>query len=134
MEKKYYRIEEVAKRTGLTKRAIRYYEDIELIKPVRTESQYRLYSDEDIEKISRIVSYKDSMGFSLNEVKDVFHLELIIKSITAGENRDMEMIKASVSAVENQIQLIEKKEETMRIVKKRYLEILDDLKTRQGSP
>lgn len=134
MEKKYYRIEEVAKRTGLTKRAIRYYEDIELIKPVRTESQYRLYSDEDIEKISRIVSYKDSMGFSLNEVKDVFHLELIIKSIMAGEKRDMEMIGASIAAIENQIKLIEKKEENMRIVKKRYLEILDDLKTKQGNP
>ena len=134
MEKKYYRIEEVAKRTGLTKRAIRYYEDIELIKPVRTESQYRLYSEEDIEKISRIISYKDSLGFSLNEVKDVFHLELIIKSISAGENRDKGMIKASIAAIENQIHLIEKKEETMRMVKKRYLEILDDLKSKQGSP
>lgn len=134
MEKKYYRIEEVAKRTGLTKRAIRYYEDIELIKPVRTESQYRLYSEEDIEKISRIISYKDSLGFSLNEVKDVFHLELIIKSISAGENRDKGMIEASIAAIENQIHLIEKKEETMRMVKKRYLEILDDLKSKQGSP
>lgn len=134
MEKKYYRIEEVAKRTGLTKRAIRYYEDIELIKPVRTESQYRLYSEEDIEKISRIISYKDSLGFSLNEVKDVFHLELIIKSISAGENRDKGMIEASIAAIKNQIHLIEKKEETMRMVKKRYLEILDDLKSKQGSP
>ena len=133
MEKKYYRIEEVAKRTGLTKRAIRYYEDIELIKPVRTESQYRLYSEDDIEKVSRIKSYKDSLGFSLNEVKDVFDLELIIKSITAGENRDKGMIGASIAAIESQIQLIEKKEETMQFVKKRYMEILNDLKSKQNT-
>lgn len=45
MENKYYKIEEVAKKTGLTKRAIRYYEDVELIKPIRVESSYRLYTE-----------------------------------------------------------------------------------------
>ncbi len=133
MEKKYYRIEEVAGQTGLTKRAIRYYEDIELIKPVRTESQYRLYSEEDIEKISRIKSYKDSLGFSLNEVKDVFDLELIIKSIFAGENQNKEVIGTSITAIENQIHLIEKKEETLQKVKKRYLEIMSDLKSKHDA-
>lgn len=133
MEKKYYRIEEVAVQTGLTKRAIRYYEDIELIKPVRTESQYRLYSEEDIEKISRIKSYKDSLGFSLNEVKDVFDLELIIKSIFAGENQNKEVIGTSITAIENQIHLIEKKEETLQKVKKRYLEIMSDLKSKHDA-
>lgn len=133
MEKKYYRIEEVAGQTGLTKRAIRYYEDIELIKPVRTESQYRLYSEEDIEKISRIKSYKDSLGFSLNEVKDVFDLELVIKSIFAGENQNKEVIGTSITAIENQIHLIEKKEETLQKVKKRYLEIMSDLKSKHDA-
>ncbi len=127
MEKKLYRIEEVAKITGLTKRAIRYYEDIELIKPVRTESQYRLYSDEDIDRISRIRSYKDSLGFSLNEVKDVFDLELIIRGIIEGEHQDKEMIEKSVHAINKQIELIEQKEETMKRVKAKYMDILADL-------
>ena len=127
MEKKLYRIEEVAKITGLTKRAIRYYEDIELIKPVRTESQYRLYSDEDIDRISRIRSYKDSLGFSLNEVKDVFDLELIIRGIIEGEHHDKEMIEKSVHAINKQIELIEQKEETMKRVKAKYMDILADL-------
>ncbi|WP_179090334.1 MerR family transcriptional regulator [Paenibacillus sp. FSL H8-0548] len=43
------KIEEVAKRTGLTKRAIRYYEDIGLISaPERSQGGMRLYSEEDI--------------------------------------------------------------------------------------
>jgi len=130
MDQQYYRIEDVAKRTGLTKRAIRYYEDIELIKPVRTEAQYRLYSEDDIEKISRIKSYKDSLGFSLNEVKEIFDLELIIKSIFNGENQNKDVIGKSIKAIENEIKLIEKKEETMLKVKKRYLKVLADLKSK----
>lgn len=129
MEQQYYQIEEVAKRTGLTKRAIRYYEDIELIKPVRTESQYRLYSEDDIEKISRIKSYKDSLGFSLNEVKEIFDLELIIKSIFDKESQNKDMIERSIKEIENQIKLIEKKEEAMLKVKKRYLEVLAELQS-----
>jgi Predicted transcriptional regulators len=130
MEMNIYQIEEVAKRTGLTKRAIRYYEDIELIKPIRTNSQYRLYSEEDIEKITRIRTYKDSLGFSLNEVKDIFDLELVIKSLSNGEVQHNDKIETSIAAIEHQIQLIEIKEETMEKVKKRYLEILQDLKNK----
>ena len=133
MEKQYYRIEEVANRTGLTKRAIRYYEDIELIKPVRTEAQYRLYSEDDIDKITRIKSYKDSLGFSLNEVKDVFDLELDIRSISQGENQNQDMMEKSITAIEHQIHLIEKKEEMMLKVKNRYLEVLTDLKTKHSN-
>ena len=128
MDQQYYQIEDVAKRTGLTKRAIRYYEDIELIKPVRTQAQYRIYSEDDIEKILRIKSYKDSLGFSLNEVKEIFDLELIIKSIFNGENQEKDVIEKSIESIENEIKLIEKKEETMLKVKKRYIEVLTDLK------
>ncbi len=130
MEENFYRIEEVARRTGLTKRAIRYYEDMELIQPQRTESQYRLYSEEDIDKITRIRSYKDSLGFSLNEIKDAFQLEFVIRSISAGEKTDLDAIQNSIQAIENQIQLIEKKEITMQRVKKRYHEILLELKNK----
>lgn len=131
MDKHLYRIEDVAKKTGLTKRAIRYYEAMELIKPVRTEAQYRLYSDDDIEKIARIKSYRESLGFSLNEVKDVFDLELTIRSIVRGENQNKDMIEKSIRAIENQIRLIENKEETMKRVKHKYLEVLEDLQEKQ---
>ena len=50
-----YRIEEVAARTGFTKRTLRYYEEIGLITPAgRSEGNYRLYSEEDVARLRRI--------------------------------------------------------------------------------
>lgn len=127
MENKYYRIEDVAIKTGLTKRAIRYYEDIELIKPVRAESSYRLYTEEDIEKISRIKELRDSLGFSLNEVKAIFDLELDLKNIFKGEKQDHALVDKSIRLINQQIKLIEEKEQTLKRVKEKCAEILEKL-------
>jgi len=81
MDTKYYKIEEVATKTGLTKRALRYYEDLELITPKRTDASYRLYSEEDIENIIRIKGFRKSLGFSLNDVKVIIELETDLKQI-----------------------------------------------------
>lgn len=129
MDEKHYRIEAVAKRTGLTKRAIRYYEDIELIKPIRTDARYRLYSEEDIEKILRIRSYRDSMGFTLIEIKDIFELELNIKSIFAGDDQNEILVENSIKSIETQIKLIEQKQETLQRVRSHYLDVLTKLRT-----
>src|SRR6476661_4626578 len=62
----YYRIEQVAARTGLTKRTLRYYEEIGLLPPpTRTEGNYRLYSAADIARLERIKRMRDLLGFSL---------------------------------------------------------------------
>lgn len=127
MDKEYYRIEEVAIRTELTKRAIRYYEDIDLIKPIRTEAKYRLYTNEDIEKIVRIKSYKDRLGFSLNEIRDVFELEECMTNLFTEEETNLDKRNQLIDSMKEQIHLIEKKEETMRKVKERYLQILSKL-------
>jgi len=127
LDKEYYRIEEVAIRTELTKRAIRYYEDIDLIKPIRTEAKYRLYTNEDIEKIVRIKSYKDRLGFSLNEIRDVFELEECMTNLFTEEETNLDKRNQLIDSMKEQIHLIEKKEETMRKVKERYLQILSKL-------
>lgn len=128
MEKEYFKIEDVATKTGLTKRAIRYYEDIELIKPVRTESSYRLYTEEDIDKIIRIKELKDSIGFSLNEVKDIFDLELNLIDIFKGKKQDEKLVNGAIKTLGSQLKLIEEKEQTLGRVKNKYMEVLEKLK------
>lgn len=55
-----YKIDEVTKQVGLTKRTLRYYEEIGLIcPPERSEGNIRLYTDEDIARIKRIVEAKE---------------------------------------------------------------------------
>ncbi|HEV8190306.1 MAG TPA: MerR family transcriptional regulator [Ktedonobacterales bacterium] len=67
----FYRIEQVAERTGLTRRTLRYYEEIGLLPPPRrTEGNYRLYSEEDLAYIERIHQMKSALGLSLKEVEE----------------------------------------------------------------
>jgi DNA-binding transcriptional MerR regulator len=127
MDNKYYRIEDVAIKTGLTKRAIRYYEDIQLIKPVRSESSYRLYTEEDVDKIIRIRELRDSLGFSLNEVKDIFDLEQDLKKIFSKEKHDDALVDKSIKIIERQLRLIEEKEQTLKKVKDKCIEVLEKL-------
>ncbi|PEJ58570.1 MerR family transcriptional regulator [Bacillus sp. AFS002410] len=66
-----YKIDEVAKECNLTKRSIRYYEEIGLIPPPeRSEGGFRLYSDEHIERLKKIMNVRDVLGFSLQEVQE----------------------------------------------------------------
>ena len=72
----YFRIEQVAARTGLTKRTLRYYEEIGLLAPpTRTEGGYRLYSQADIAHLELIKRLRDLLGFSLAEIRELADAE-----------------------------------------------------------
>ena len=61
-------IRELAKKTGLTTTAIRYYESIGLLPPPeRAENNYRRYTSDDAERLRFIVSVR-SLGFNLDEI------------------------------------------------------------------
>ncbi len=63
------RIQEVSDETGLTSRAIRYYEELGLLAPAaRSEGAYRLYDVEDLERLRFIRGLRDDAGFSLAEI------------------------------------------------------------------
>jgi DNA-binding transcriptional MerR regulator len=71
-----YRIDQVAARTGLTKRTLRYYEEIGLLDPpVRTEGNYRLYSEADIARLERICTLKDALGLTLAEINTLIRTD-----------------------------------------------------------
>jgi len=116
-EKKLYRIEEISRITGMTKRTLRYYEDLKLIKPVRTDSSYRLYSDEDIERVNRIREIKESLGFSLGEVKDLLELYKNVENIINEKKHNPVLIENSMKEIEKQINLVENKETKLKKVK-----------------
>lgn len=63
------RITEVADEIGLTARAVRYYEELGLLKPsARSEGSYRLFDDDDLERLRFIRGLRDDAGFSLAEI------------------------------------------------------------------
>ena len=60
-------IRDVAKRTGLTSRALRFYEARGLLKPLRTDSGRRLYGRGELERIQQILALKRA-GLSLSQI------------------------------------------------------------------
>ena len=110
MDTTYYKIEEVAIKTGLTKKALRYYEDLKLIIPKRTDASYRLYSEEDIEDIIRIKDLRERLGFCLKDVKVIIELGNDVKRIFKEDLKDDDMIDKSINQIKMQITLLEEKE------------------------
>jgi DNA-binding transcriptional MerR regulator len=71
-----YTIEQVATRMGLTKRTLRYYEEVGLLPPTgRTEGNYRLYTDDDIQRLERIKELRDLLGFSLADIRELLEAD-----------------------------------------------------------
>ena len=69
MSERLLKIAEVAEELGLTARAVRYYEELGLLKPAaRSESSYRLFDDDDLERLRFIRGLRDDAGFSLAEI------------------------------------------------------------------
>ena len=62
---------EVARLSGVTIRTLRHYDQIGLLSPSgRTSAGYRQYSSQDIDRLQRILFYRE-LGFSLDEVKSI---------------------------------------------------------------
>jgi DNA-binding transcriptional MerR regulator len=74
MALQHMQIGEVADRTGLSLRTIRYYEEVGLVTPsARTSGGFRLYSETDLARL-RLVRRMKPLDFSLEEMKDVLTL------------------------------------------------------------
>ena len=75
-EQSLYTIEQVATRTGFTKRTLRYYEEVGLLLPTGcTEGNYRRYSEADVERLERIKNLRDLLGFSLADIREIMEAE-----------------------------------------------------------
>ncbi len=67
-------IGQVADRTGLSLRTIRFYEENGLVVPTaRSEGRFRLYSDDDVARLEVIKRMKP-LGFSLEEMQELLTL------------------------------------------------------------
>lgn len=66
-----YSIGKVASESNLTVRTLRYYDEIDLLKPSHVaKSGYRWYSKKDVLKLQRIIALKE-LGFDLRQIKEI---------------------------------------------------------------
>ena len=71
-ERRFYSIGEMCDAFGVTARALRFYEDEQLIAPERRGTT-RLYTDRDRARLTWILRGK-SVGFSLNDIRELLDL------------------------------------------------------------
>jgi MerR family copper efflux transcriptional regulator len=77
-------IGQVAERTGLSMRTIRYYEENGLVVPTtRTDGGFRLYSDGNVARLEVIKRLKP-LGFSLEEMQRLLTLLSDLDGATTG--------------------------------------------------
>jgi DNA-binding transcriptional MerR regulator len=71
------RIGEVAGRTGVTPRTIRYYEEIGLLGggEGRTQGKHRVYTEADVDRIQEIIRLRDLLGLSLDQLSQLLEAE-----------------------------------------------------------
>lgn len=112
----FLQIGEAADKTGLTQRTLRYYEEKGLLRPPsRMDGGFRLYSDEDIDRVEKIKQLKELLGFSLADIKEMLDAEDVRLQIKAEWRKDaglsekVDKIRKAREATAQQIALIDQK-------------------------
>lgn len=136
MEGSYMQIGQVAERMGLTQRTLRFYEEKGLLDPpTRMEGGFRLYSEEEIQRIEHIVQLKQLLGFTLTDIKEMIEAEEAITALKVqykelSQEQKEEALRRAIKVVETQRDLIEQKMEKLSQMRSFWQEKLDRYKMR----
>ncbi len=110
----YLQIGEVAERTGLTQRTLRFYEEKGLLRPpTRLEGGFRLYSEADIQRLEQIKRLQQLLGFSLAEIKEMVEAEEIKMQLRA-EYRPDSALPEKKAQLLRAIQVTERQHDLIR--------------------
>ncbi len=103
-----YKIGEFSKITGLTIKALRYYDEQEILTPsIRHENSYRIYNEQDFEKAG-IIKLLRSFEFSIAEIKDVLSVCNDGDDLHFVLREKQEMIKQNIASEKKRIKELEK--------------------------
>jgi DNA-binding transcriptional MerR regulator len=108
-------IRDAAARLHVTPRTLKYYEERGLVTPNRSEGRYRLYSEHDLEKFSRVLRLR-SLGFSLQGIVEMLKrpMETLgeggtgysassLREIEQALSQQVEAMDARISAVRREL-------------------------------
>ncbi len=98
------RVKEVCMLAGVSRRTLQYYDDTGVLPVERSDGNERLYSEEKLKKLSRILTYKRA-GMKLEEIKDV--IELPDEKQVHALREHIENLTGRKQEIEDQIKFIE---------------------------
>lgn len=120
------RIGTVARRCGVSTRTLRYYEEMGLLRPVdTTEGGFRLYDDDVVARVDKIIRLKDVLHFTLDEIRETLEADDQIKA-----RRDEHLSPAErLALVDDYLAALDRQQELVlekRSVLDRVLDELED--------
>ena len=112
----YLQIGEVAERTGVTQRTLRFYEEKGLLKPPsRLEGGFRLYSEDDVQRVEQIGRLQTLLGFTLAVIKEMVEAEEVKSQLRAEYRKDADIadrrakLSRAQEVTERQVAVVEQK-------------------------
>jgi DNA-binding transcriptional MerR regulator len=101
-------IGEVADRTGVTQRTLRFYEERGLLKPpTRMDGGFRLYSEFDVARVEQIKQLQSLLGLTLAEIKEMVEAEEVREELRATYRPDLE-VSERIKRFENRIEVTQR--------------------------
>jgi MerR family transcriptional regulator, repressor of the yfmOP operon len=107
------RIGEVAERSGVTPRTIRYYEEIGLLTGgKRRKGEHRVYDDADVERLQELTRLRDLLNLSLDELKELVEAEearaVLRRRLkeTDSDDERVKIIEAALPYIDRQLDLV----------------------------
>jgi MerR family transcriptional regulator, repressor of the yfmOP operon len=138
-EGEYLQIGEVAERTGLTQRTLRYYEELQLLDPPsRMAGGFRLYSPADVARVEHIIRLKQLLGYSLAEIKSIVgveeaHAAQAGAGSAGGVRRRLEQINELIANTSAQLELLGRKVSEMERLRGELGARLQDLERKRAA-
>ena len=110
------RIGELAERTGVTPRTIRYYEEIGLLPGGgRAKGTHRLYIDADVERVAELTRLRDLLNLSLDDLKQLVEAEEARAELrkrfesTVSDAERLDIVEQALPHVETQLELVRRR-------------------------
>lgn len=103
-------IGELARQTGVSIRALRYYETKRLLSPLRKENGYRSYQPDAIEQVRKIQFYL-GLGINTRELQSIFLTEecnAVLYDPAQICPEDQDFIREKLEEIEAQMGVLEK--------------------------
>lgn len=68
-----YTVQKLGKLAGITTRTLRYYDEINILKPARINSSgYRIYGEAEVDRLQQILFYRE-FGLGLDNIKEIIN-------------------------------------------------------------
>lgn len=83
-----YTVQRLANLAGVSTRTLRYYDEIEILKPARINSSgYRIYGQAEVDRLQQILFYRE-LGVSLDSIKNIVTSPSFDRAIALKEHHE----------------------------------------------